>query len=371
VTRPPRVEVQGELRRTTDSSTTTLRASVASRRQVERVRVFTNGRLAVDELVCATEGDVELEVPLQPGDNRLAVIAYDSDGFASNPEIVDVSSGAEGRRPALWIVTVGVSRYPKLAKQYQLEFADDDARAMAEALERLAGPKRRFSKAHTVTLVDADVSVARIESALAELGQMKPNDLAVVFLAGHGLRLEDGKMHFLTHRASLKRSEVARSAIGWDRLNESLAKATGRVVMLLDACHSGHVTTEPVAPNEELAKALAKDDRTGILVFAASRGAQLSYEVGGPSGAGSRGLELAWEGGRPSRKATGLAESHGLFTSAILEALEGKAPDRDQSGSTELGELIDYVTERVRGASNGQQTPWVARRELFGDFALR
>ncbi len=61
---------------------------------------------------------------------------------------------------------------------------------------------------------------------------------------------------------------------------------------------------------------------------------------------------------------------HGLFTAALLEGLAGKAPDRDGSGGIELGELVDYVTERVRTLSNGKQTPWVVRRELFGDFVI-
>jgi hypothetical protein len=138
--------------------------------------------------------------------------------------------------------------------------------------------------------------------------------------------------------------------------------------MLLDACHSGHVTTEPVAPNEALAKALAADNRAGVLVFAASRGSQLSYEVG-QKGGGSRGLDLVWQG-RPPRATQTLAPNHGLFTSAMLEALAGQVPDRDGSGAVELSELIDYVRERVRQASDGRQTPWVARRELFGDFTV-
>lgn len=371
VTRPPRIELDGPRRRRTDRTSTAIRASVRSRRQVDRVRVFANGRLAAEELVCAPQGEVTLDVPLTPGDSRLAVIAYDSEGFASHAELVDVTSTAPGPRPELWIVTIGVSRYPALAPRYQLEFADDDALAMAAALERLAGPDRPFSKARRVTLVDDQVTVESIERALTDLRTMKPHDLAVVFLAGHGLRLADGKMRFLTHRASLKRSEMARSAIGWDRLEKALAQASGRVLLLLDACHSGHVTTEPVAPNEALAQALAADDRTGILIFAASRGAQLSYEVGGGGGPGSRGLDLAWHGSAPPQPTAGLAERHGLFTSAMLEALAGQAPDRDRSGAAELGEIIDYVTERVRSASNGQQTPWVARRELFGDFPLR
>jgi len=35
-----------------------------------------------------------------------------------------------------------------------------------------------------------------------------------------------------------------------------------------------------------------------------------------------------------------------------------------------LSELIDAVTLQVARASAGLQTPWVARRELFGDFRL-
>jgi hypothetical protein len=30
----------------------------------------------------------------------------------------------------------------------------------------------------------------------------------------------------------------------------------------------------------------------------------------------------------------------------------------------------DEVTARVSSASGGKQTPWVARRDLFGDFAI-
>jgi len=36
----------------------------------------------------------------------------------------------------------------------------------------------------------------------------------------------------------------------------------------------------------------------------------------------------------------------------------------------QTAELITQVQLRVLRASRGKQTPWVARRELFGDFAL-
>ena len=268
----------------------------------------------------------------------------------------------------------GVSRYPELSPAHQLDVADDDARSVAEALGRQAGPGRPFSRVHTTTIVDAQVTVESIERALAQLAGMGRDDLAVVFLAGHGVRLADGKMVFLTSVAGTKAESVRKNGVGWERIYEALGRAPGRVILLLDACHSGHIATERVAPNEALAKGFATQNRAGILVFAASRGSQLSYEVSGAGGTategtGSRGLEIAWEG-RPPRDTSSLAAGHGLFTSALLEALAGRAPDRDKSGALEVSELVDYVTERVRGASNGKQTPWVARREMFGDFMV-
>lgn len=139
--------------------------------------------------------------------------------------------------------------------------------------------------------------------------------------------------------------------------------------MLLDACHSGYVSTDVVAPNEDLARELAAGGRGGVLVFAAARGSQLSYEVSAGGGGASRGLELAWAG-EPAQVPSNLPTGHGLFTSALLDGLAGAAPDRDQSGAIESGELIDFVSERVRAASNDKQTPWVVRREMFGDFPV-
>jgi uncharacterized caspase-like protein len=175
-------------------------------------------------------------------------------------------------------------------------------------------------------------------------------------------------MRFLTSNATLTRAGAASAGVGWTSIQQALDRARGRVLLLLDACHSGHVITDVVAPNESLAKALATRGRAGALVFAASRGSELSYEVGGKSSS-SRALKLETEG-EPKAAGRGLASGHGLFTSALLDALAGRAPDRDRSGALELDELIGHVSERVRMASGGRQNPWVARRELFGDFAL-
>ena len=371
--RPPSIRVASGGAVRTDGRTAKLAAHVRSPGQVERVRAFVDGRPAVDRLVCSADADVALDVPVPAGESRVALVAYDSEGLSSNPVLVDVESKRAGARPALWVVAVGVSRYPGLGPEQQLEVADDDARALAEAFGAQAGQGKRFERAHVETILDSDVTPERVLGALAGVAKAAPDDLVVVFLAGHGVTLPEGGMVFLTSRATPKADVARREGIGWTELQGALDKVPARVVVLLDACHSGHVSTERVAPNELLARDLAARGKSGVLVFAAARGAQLSYEVSGPSAApgasSSRGLELAWDGAPRLAKPLGPA-GHGLFTSALLEALAGEAVDRDGSGAIELGELVDYVTERVRASSNGKQTPWVARREMFGDFAV-
>lgn len=371
--RPPRLHVdnaRGVIRTPDRSLTIATTASSASR--VDRVRAFVDGRPVAEQLVCAREGKTTLTIPLHAGQNRVGLVAYDAAGQASNTQSIDVvSTSPAAERPNLHVVAIGVSRYPNMESDQQLEYADDDARSVGESLERQVGPGKPFAKVFTTTLIDDRVTVESVEKAIASLRTMRPDDLGVVFFAGHGAKLAEGKMVFLTSQASFTRKAAEAHGLGWDKIQAGLASVRGRVLMMLDACHSGYLTTEVVAPNEDLARQLAAGDRAGVFVFSAARGSQFSYEVP-PGGMSSmnRGLELAWAGQKPPPMSRELPGGHGLFTSALLEALAGDAPDRDRSGITEVGELVDYVTERVRAASNGKQTPWVARREMFGEFVV-
>ena len=83
-----------------------------------------------------------------------------------------------------------------------------------------------------------------------------------------------------------------------------------------------------------------------MLVFAASKGRQLSEE------------SPRWGGG--------------LFTHAIIEALERNraAHDLDGNGVIEVSELYLALKSIVVRESKGAQTPWLVRRDLIGNFAL-
>jgi hypothetical protein len=115
-------------------------------------------------------------------------------------------------------------------------------------------------------------------------------------------------------------------------------------------------------PNDDLAGSLARDDRAGALVFAASKGRQVSFEP-----AVARGLVLD---ARDQRRVGQDANAHGFFTGALLGAVADPETDRNADGVLQASELIDEMTARVSEVSRDAQTPWVAHREMFGDFVV-
>lgn len=97
------------------------------------------------------------------------------------------------------------------------------------------------------------------------------------------------------------------------------------------------------------------------MVFAAAKGRQLSFETHG-----ARGFAV----GETLPTFAGARDGHGLFTSAVLDSLDDLETDRNGDGAIQLSELVDEVTWRVRRQTGDQQTPWIVRRELFGDFVI-
>ena len=105
--------------------------------------------------------------------------------------------------------------------------------------------------------------------ALANIGE---NDIAVVFMAGHGVRDENGTFYFLTSDAMMGHPESG--GISWDMLGEHLSRIRSRVILFLAPCHSGSLVRQTIVPNDELAGAFFSGKRFQL------RGIQL-MEAGG------------------------------------------------------------------------------------------
>lgn len=239
--------------------------------------------------------------------------------------------GAADGNSVLHVLAVGVSRYA--SSDLRLKFADADARAMASTLERVAtrGPYREV---RTLVLTDADVTRESILAALSRfLGEAGPDDVALLFVAGHGVRdLASGSYYFLPYPATADTllADGLRMS-DFDEMLRVVRRNVRAVVVMLDTCHAGALgipSARAVAP-DEMARQLTAGE--GFFLLAAAKPGEESKEQA--------------------------SLGHGAFTYAVLEGLEGSA-DGDQDGALSVSELFGFVARRVPQLTRGGQHPY-------------
>lgn len=193
-------------------------------------------------------------------------------------------------------------------------------------------------------LLDVDVTPTAVLDALRRaVSNMSAGDTLIFSFAGRGLD-NGGKLYLVP--AGYRADHPVESALAWSDVADVLSTAAGRVIVILDACHAGRSGSESASTNDAAVKALLSASRAPMLVFAASKGRQFSYE------------HTKWGGG--------------LFTHAIVQALSVNRArhDRDSNGVIDVRELYTAAKEIVVRESKGDQSPWLVRRDLVGNFGL-
>ena len=269
---------------------------------------------------------VRRRLTLEPGDNRIEIVAYNAKGFiASEPARITVKWTGEkaSTPPRLRVLAVGVNDY--WDSRLKLNFAAPDAKAMGEAL-RQAGASL-YERVDVTTVLDADATDANLDRVFGDLAkQVRPRDVFVFFLAGHG-RTVDGRYYFIPQDFRYQGEEsFAAKGVGQDRWQEWFARIPARKsVLLYDTCESGSLTGEHVASRGiERVTALEKMTRAvGRTVLAASTDDAPALE-------GYRG--------------------HGVFTYVALEALGQAHAGAD--GLIQVTDLAAYIDEKVPEVSN-------------------
>ncbi len=237
-----------------------------------------------------------------------------------------------GNSPStLWLLAVGVSRYD--APALNLRFADVDARAMADSIAA-AGRGGLYREVRTLILTNEEVTrESLLDSMERFLGRAGPDDVALLFLAGHGVRdLASGSYYFLPHAATADnlRTEGLRVS-DIDEALSVLRRNVRAVVVMLDTCHAGAlgIPSTRMVSADEMAGQMSVGD--GFFLLAATKPGEESKEK----------AELG----------------HGAFTFAVLEGVAGAA-DADRDGTISVSELFGYVARRVPILTLGDQHPY-------------
>ncbi len=253
---------------------------------------------------------------------------------APNPDVVRRTSN----QPEQWAVVVGISEYqnPQIKN---LKFADRDAKEFADFLKTPAGGG--FESAHMQILLNKDATLRNIKEALYNfLRQTIENDLVIIYFAGHGASepANTNNNYLLAYDTDPNSLETTAFPM-WD-VSTALTRyiPSKRVVVFSDACHSGGISSDLATRGMSLSETnlinqylsdLSKA-KEGTIVFTASQAGEVSQE-----------LEKY---------------GHGVFTYFLLEGMKGAA-DINNDYTVTIGELMDYVEEKVKRETNGNQHP--------------
>jgi uncharacterized caspase-like protein len=245
---------------------------------------------------------------------------------------IDAAGAQTPTKGTLYVLTVGVTKYQHDPNHTTwmtkaVEYAAKDAEDLARVFKTQQG--RLYQRVECVTLTNERATKENIERALASLRSVvRAGDGVIVFVASHG---GSGKHGYAFTPYDARPDNGSQDVTG-ATLRQSLAGLPGTCLLILDTCHAGAVassTSASMQPMTELA------NQAGILVYAGC-------------GITEGGLEIK-----------GLLKN-GLFTHALIQALEGRA-DVNHDGVVTLAEVDAYVDNLVRQISQGRQNPTMQR----------
>ncbi|MBI3944944.1 MAG: caspase family protein [Armatimonadetes bacterium] len=242
-----------------------------------------------------------------------------------------------------WALLVGVNQYDDAQNIPALRYSVHDVTAVYEVL---VDPKRGgFDKDSVFLLTDetpdkpTNVNVIKYLNRIR--GRAQPEDLVLVYFSGHGYE-DEGRGYVLTRNTDVE--ALSASAIDNLQFIDTLDRIkAGRVVTIIDACHSGSIRRGGGA-----APALSGQFYSS---YSAGRG-RVTLASASPN-------QKAWEDSRLGQ---------GVFTEYVKQGLSGQA-DRNRDGAIVFMELAKFVSDRVSdwARQNGkEQDPMIQAENLSG-----
>ena len=337
---PPNIEIlKPERDGDTDEETLTVDALAFNNGEypVTRLRLLIDGRpyqgaLSAFEVPDPRPGRVKRswQVDLEPGEHTIQALAESAVSEGRSNVLQIRRKAATESLPRLFVLAIGVSEYENEGLRKDVYYAAGDARKFSDTVERSSKPLYR--EVSVVRLINRDATRRKVLQGLANLKkQATQRDAVMIYFAGHGTRDDQGNFYFLPVEAEL--ADLAATGLSEGDFKAQVKALSGRVILLLDACHSGTLIenrgrSAGDGPIDRIYRDLTSNEY-GLVMMCSSKGQEKALES-------------------PEHKG-------GYFTVALVEGLSGKA--RRTNGAVYLKALDDYVTERMKDLSEGKQHP--------------
>ena len=287
----------------------------------------------------------EITVTIPEKDCKISVIAENKFGF-SDPSIVSVvwkgiTNTEDILKPKLYLVSIGVSVYNN--PDLRLGLAAKDAIDFAAAFKSQKG--LLYSDVISKVLTDQQATKDNILDALDWIQrETTSRDVAMLYISGHGMNDNAGVFYYLPVNADI--NAIKRTCLMFGDIKTTTMSVAGKVLLFVDACHSGDVMGKNSTRKSADVTAMVNDlssAENGVVVFTSSTGRQYSLE------------NASW--------------GNGAFTKALIEGIGGKA-DLFRKGKITVKSLDAYVADRVKELTTGKQSPTAIIPDGVPDFPI-
>ena len=226
-----------------------------------------------------------------------------------------------------YAVVVGISKYPNLPADKQLQFPERDAQSIYTVLISPEGGNFKAENVKMLTGAHATLAAmkSQIDTWLPSVAQ--DDDRVLIYFAGHGFMYR-GKGYLAPSDFKLDQADT--TGYPMDELGAVIGSKIHAKwkILLTDACHSGAISPEDTQSLNQTLSTLNQS----LFSLTASRDREQSFE------------------------SPDLQGGHGVFTYYVVKGLEGEA-DYSHDGKVTADELAEYVHTQVRDATKGQQNP--------------
>jgi WD40 repeat protein len=297
---------------------------------IREINIYQNDKLIIHDVDVKTKGEGdkvtktwEVEMVNEVNEFRVVVVNYQK--IESRPDILTIEYKGEILvTSTLHVLAIGINKYQNEA--YNLNYAQPDAKSFVTKLGERG--KKLFKSINKIEIYDEDATRENIMMAFKTMTTYaKPEDVFLFYYAGHGTLDEEHNDEYYLVPTNITKlygdpEQLARKGISATELRQMLTQVKSqKQVILMDACHSGGAV-------KSLSVRAAATDEKAIIQLARSSGVVMI------ASSGTKQFATEFE-----------QLKHGVFTYALLEALDGMADTGDKKIT--VNELKFYMEDRV------------------------
>jgi WD40 repeat protein len=311
-------------------------ASLDSKSIREDMRsIVIKSKVDISPIASKAKGDIVKDcvvVDAVPGENEVSVSAFNKDNTVqSYMKTTGFKADIKAEDSHLYMLIVGTNQYND--QSVNLKYAVKDARDIKDKLISQSATLYKPENIHAVVLTDKEATKVNIQSQIFLLAKkIKPADSFVLFVAGHGVLLQN-QYFMLTHDFDGAISD--KSMISSNEIVEASKQIKSlSQLFIFDTCHAGGVDYIVSGLYDARMSVLAK--KMGLHIYTSANDKQTAMD-------GYKG--------------------NGLFTYTLLEGLTNKKEadknNDDAISLVELGGFSKQMTADISKEIGHSQTPLI------------